>query len=391
MRENETEEKQRKGRWKLPVAFLLGCAVTFAGTQAYSFYLENTEKENIIHALIDKYYLHEIDEETLEDGKYKGMLSALGDPYTTYMTVSETNERIMQNEGTYRGIGVVLSQNTETGELTITRCYADSPAEAAGVKGGDILYQIDGNLVSDMELSEVTDYIKNAGEEGIVLTLIREGEQEYLNITVVPGAIQSEMVQSRMLGDGIGYLAIYDFTETTYEQFHTQIEELKEEGMTGMIVDLRNNTGGLMTSVTDILDSILPEGVMVYTMDKEGNRKDYYSSGKTPLEMPMVVLVNEYTASASEIFAGAVRDYDMAQLVGTKTYGKGVVQSTFYLKDGSAVKLTSASYYTPNGTNINGTGLEPDVVVELDQEPDDDGYIHDNQLNTAIEVMETMR
>lgn len=391
MQDNVTDKKRKKGRWKLPAAFFLGCAVTFVGTKAYSLYVEYTEKEYIIHSLIEEYYLHEIDERALEDGKYKGMIEALNDPYTTYLTVEETSERIMQNEGTYRGIGIVLSQNTETGEMTITRCYQDSPAEKAGIMSGDILYQIDGILVSDMELSDVTAHIKNSDEEGVVLTLIREGEQNYLNITVVPGSVQSEMVQSQMLEDSIGYLAIYDFTETTYEQFHAHLESLKEDGMTGLIVDLRNNTGGLMTSVTDILDSILPEGVMVYTLDKEGNRTDYNSSGATPLEIPMVVLVNEYTASASEIFAGAVRDYDMALLVGTKTYGKGVVQSTFYLEDGSAVKLTSASYFTPEGTDINGTGLEPDVVVELDQELDENGYIHDNQLTKAIETMKTMR
>lgn len=391
MQEVETEKKKKTGKWKLLLSFFLGSAVTFSGILAYSVYSENIEKENIVHALIEKYYLHEIDEEAVEDGKYKGMLEALGDPYTTYLTVEETNNRIMQNEGSYRGIGVVLSQNTETGELTITRCYPNSPAEEAGVMAGDILDQIDGKKVSEMELSEVTDHIKNAGEDGVVLTLIRENESEYLELTVIPGSVQSEMVQSQMLDDEIGYLAIYDFTETTYEQFHTQLENLQEEGMTGLIVDLRNNTGGLLTSVTDILDSILPEGIMVYTMDKDGNQKDYRSSGETPLEIPMVVLVNEYTASASEIFAGAVRDYDMAKLVGTKTYGKGVVQSTFYLKDGSAVKLTSASYYTPNGTNINGTGLEPDLMVELEQEPDENGMVHDNQLEKAVEVLGEMK
>lgn len=391
MQEVETEKKKKTGKWKLLLSFFLGSAVTFSGILAYYVYSENIEKENIVHALIEKYYLHEIDEEAVEDGKYKGMLEALGDPYTTYLTVEETNNRIMQNEGSYRGIGVVLSQNTETGELTITRCYPNSPAEEAGVMAGDILDQIDGKKVSEMELSEVTDHIKNAGEDGVVLTLIRENESEYLELTVIPGSVQSEMVQSQMLDDEIGYLAIYDFTETTYEQFHTQLENLQEEGMTGLIVDLRNNTGGLLTSVTDILDSILPEGIMVYTMDKDGNQKDYRSSGETPLEIPMVVLVNEYTASASEIFAGAVRDYDMAKLVGTKTYGKGVVQSTFYLKDGSAVKLTSASYYTPNGTNINGTGLEPDLMVELEQEPDENGMVHDNQLEKAVEVLREMK
>lgn len=392
MHENQPEQmKDQSSKRRALLSFFLGCAVTFVLISLYAFYSKVTEKEAIIQALIDQYYLNEIDKTAVEDGKYKGMLEALGDPYTAYLTEEETSDRIMKNGGNYRGIGVVLSQNLETGELTITRCYADSPAEKAGVMPGDILWRIDGADVSDMELSEVTSHIKNAGDEGVVLTLIREGLSDYLDITVIPDSIPTEMVQSQMLEEGIGYLAIYDFTETTYEQFHVQLEELKKAGMSGLIVDLRNNTGGLLSSVTDILDSILPEGIMVYTMDKDENRTDYRSSGETPLEIPMVVLVNEYTASASEIFAGAVRDYDMAKLVGTKTYGKGVVQSTFYLKDGSAVKLTSASYYTPNGTNINGTGLEPDLLVESDQEPDENATVHDNQLEKAVEVLEEMK
>lgn len=386
MQEKKTEKNSRR---KTLIAFLAGAAIMFAGMQIYTIGRDITSKESIIHALIEKYYLHEIDEEALEDGKYKGMLAALDDPYTTYLTVEETSERIMQNEGTYRGIGIVLSQNAETGELTVTRCYPGTPAEEAGIQEGDILYQIDELLVAEMELSEVTSYIKNCDEDGVELTLVRKDVSDTVKVQVIPTTIQSEMVQSEMLEDKIGYLIIYDFTETTYEQFQEHLNALKEQGMTRLIVDLRSNTGGLLTSVTDILDNILPEGIMVYTMDKEGKRHDYTSSGETPLQIPMVVLVNGYTASASEIFAGAVRDYGMAQLVGTKTYGKGVVQSTIYLDDGSAVKLTSANYYTPKGTNIDGSGLEPDVIVEL--EPDTDDVVSDNQLEKAIEVIKTMK
>lgn len=384
------KKKKKRGRISVILAFLAGVFVTALVFVLVYMAKAGTSKEHIVRAYIEKYFLNEIDETALEDGKYKGMLDALDDPYTTYYTVEETNTRIQQNEGTYQGIGVTLAQDTQTGVLTVTRCYGDSPAERAGIQAGDILYLIDGMSASEMELSDVVSRIKESGENGVVLTMIREGEAEYLEVTVVPEAIQYQMVQSQMIDEEVGYLAIYDFVGTTYEQFHTQLEDLKSQGMTRLIVDLRNNTGGLMTAVTDILDSILPEGVMVYTMDKYGNRKDYTSSGETPLEIPMVVLVNEYTASASEIFAGAVRDYDMAQLVGTQTYGKGVVQSTFYLTDGSAVKLTTASYYTPNGTNLNGVGLEPDVIVELDTEPDEDGYIYDTQLEKALEVIKTM-
>ncbi len=390
--EDVLSEKKLSRKRTLPgfVWFVLGIAFTVVVVVVLYMINLNTDKENIIQACIDEYFLGEVDEKALEDGKYKGMIDALGDQYSAYFTLDETNQRIQANEGTYQGIGVVLSQDTNTGVLTVTRCYADSPAEAAGILVGDILYMVDGMAAAEMELADVVSIIKSSGEEGVVLTLIREGEADYLELTVVPSSIQYPMVASQMVDEEIGYLAIYDFTETSYEQFHTHLEDLKSQGMTRLIIDLRSNTGGLMTSVTAILNDILPEGVMVYTIDKNGNRKDYNSDGESPLELPMVVLVNEYTASASEIFAGAVRDYDMAQLVGTQTYGKGVVQSTFYLDDGSAVKLTTANYYTPKGTNINDTGLTPDVEVQLNTEPDENGYIYDNQLEKAVEVIKTM-
>ena len=367
--------------------FILGVILTLTVTTIIGIVRGKMDKEHLIQSYIDKYFLGEVDEAALEDGKYKGMIAALGDQYSTYFTIDETTERIQANEGTYKGIGVVLSQETSTGVLTITRCYANSPAEEAGILVGDVLYMIDGQIASEMELVDVVSMIKESDEEGVLLTLIREGESDYVELRVVPEAIEYPMISAQMIDDTIGYLAIYDFTETTYEQFHEQLENLKEQGMDRLIVDLRGNTGGLMTSVTSILNDILPEGVMVYTIDKDGVRKDYNSKGESPLDIPMVVLVNEYTASASEIFAGAVRDYDMAQLVGTQTYGKGVVQTTIYLSDGSAIKLTTANYYTPNGTNINDTGLTPDVEIQLNTEPDKDGYVYDNQMEKAIEVI----
>ena len=370
--------------------FLIGTVLTIGVGALAIIVTKASDKETLIRAYIEEYFMNEIDESAMEEGKYRGMVEALGDDYSTYYTYDEMNELMQTTEGVYRGIGVMLSQDIETKAITVVRCYADSPAEKAGLQAGDILYQIDGESVEGMELTDVTALIKGADEDGALLTMIREGEADYLEFQVVPTEVEYPMVESRMLEDGIGYVAIYSFTQTTYEQFHAQMEDLTEQGMTKVIVDLRDNTGGLMSSVTDILNSILPEGVMVYTVDKYGERKDYYSEGQTPLEIPMVVLVNGYTASASEIFAGAVRDYDMATLVGTTTFGKGVVQNTFRLADGSGLKLTAATYYTPDGTNIHGNGLEPDVEVELNTEPDEDGNIVDNQLEKALEVIKGM-
>ena len=383
--------RKRKGRFLAAViGFLIGVGLTVVLVSLVVLYANKTNKENIVKALIHKYYLSEVDEKVLEDGKYKGMISALEDPYSLYFTIDETTARVQSNEGVYKGIGVVLTENGETGILTVTRVYEGSPAETAGILAGDILHMVAGQLASDLGLTEAVNQIKTSGDAGIDLTFIREGQEEYVEVHVVPSDIEYQKVASQMINEEIGYLAIYDFVETTASQFESHLQNLKDQGMKKLIVDLRNNTGGLMTAVTAILDDILPEGVMVYTVDKNGNRKDYNSTGDDTLGIPMVVLVNEYTASASEIFAGAVRDYGLAELVGTVTYGKGVVQSTFFLEDGSAVKLTTANYYTPNGININDKGLEPDYEVQLDTEPDEDGYIYDTQLEKALEVIGQM-
>lgn len=379
--------KRRMKKRYMGTGFLLGVAVTALGFIAYHFCQEYFSKEALILRGINEYYLGEIDETAIEEGSYKGMVAALEDPYSEYFTKEENTLRIQDYEGSYRGIGVVLQQEQATGTITVVNCYSGSPAEAAGIQSGDILYQINGESVADKELTEAVSVIKTAGDEGVDLTLIREGHSEYIEVNVVPNEIIYPVVEHKMLEDQMGYLAISQFKETTYEQFHASLENLKEQNMKGLIVDLRNNTGGLLNSVNAILNDILPAGTIVYTVDKNGQRKDYVGEGKSPLEVPVVVLVNEYTASASEIFAGAVRDYDMGKLVGTQTYGKGVVQSTYYLDDGSGLKLTIANYYTPKGVNIHGTGLTPDVEVELDTTVQEDGTYVDNQLEKSCEIL----
>lgn len=389
-KENRKNRKKEKNRG-LFKGFLLGVLVTAGLVFAYChFFTDSIKKQELLRGCIDQYYLGEVDDDAITEGIYKGMIEALGDPYSEYFTKEENTVRVQEYEGSYKGIGVVIQQDQNTGTITIVSCYDGSPAKEAGIMDGDIMYLINGEFASEKELEDVVTIIKGSGEAGVDLTLIREGINEYIEVNVVPNDVIYPVVSHQMMEDGIGYLAIDEFKESTYQQFHDALEDLKSQGMKGLIVDLRNNTGGLLNSVNDILNDILPEGTMVYTVDKYGNREDYTSDGETPLEIPMVVMVNEYTASASEIFAGAVRDYDMAKLVGTQTYGKGVVQSTLRLTDGSALKLTIANYYTPKGTNINGTGLEPDVVVELDLTPLEDGTYFDNQLDEGLKVLKEM-
>lgn len=390
IQKQNAKKKKQKVRGVLG-GFLAGVLVTGCAVLAYHFLVKMpNDKEYLLRKYIDHYYLEDVEDAVLQEGVYKGIVDALGDPYSEYFTLEENTVHTQSYEGSYKGIGVLLQQEPETGIVTIVSCYDGSPAQEAGIMDGDILHMVNGKLVSEQELTDAVAVIKSAGDEGVDLTLIREGASDYIEVNVVPNDVIYPSVSHEMLEDEIGYLAISEFKDPTYQQFHEALEDLKSQGMKGLIVDLRNNTGGLLYSVNDILNDILPKGTIVYTVDKYGNRQDYTGEGKDPLTIPMVVMVNEYTASASEIFAGAVRDYDMAKLVGTTTFGKGVVQSTFQLDDGSGIKLTIANYYTPKGTNIHGTGLEPDEVVELDLTPQKDGSYKDNQLDKGIEVLKDM-
>lgn len=370
--------------------FLLGVLVTAGAAGILYQFVGRDEKEEQIRDYIDGAYLDEVDEEALKEGAYAGMVEALGDPYSAYFKIEEYESLSQDTEGTYVGIGIVMQQDMELGSITVVRCYEGAPGERAGIKAGDIIYKLNDEVVYADNMSDVAQTIKNSGEEGVHLTLIREGESDYIEVDVAPEEVELPVVAHEMLEDNIGYLAIYEFKESTLHQYQEAFTDLESQGMERIIIDLRNNPGGLMTSVTGILNTILPEGTIVYTLDKNGNRRDYTSDGENPIDIPMVVLTNEYSASASEIFAGAVRDYDIAKLVGTTTYGKGVVQNIFPLGDGTALKLTIANYYTPNGININGEGLDPDVDVELDLTPQEDGTIVDNQLEAAVETVKEM-
>lgn len=387
---NREKEENKKKNGGMAKGFLLGIVFTGILFGILYYVAGRDAKEALIRKYISEVYLEEVDRETLKEGAYAGMVEALGDPYSTYFSIEEYEQLAQDNAGTYVGIGIVMQQNLDTGLLTIVRCYENAPGILAGICEGDIIYKLNGEKVTADDMTEVSRIIRNSGEEGVHLTLLREGENDYVEVDVAPEEVELPVVAHQMLEDNIGYLAIYEFKESTLHQYQEAFADLEAQGMERIIIDLRNNPGGLMSSVTGILNTILPEGTIVYTLDKNGNRKDYMGSGKTPLEIPMVVLTNEYSASASEIFAGAVRDYNIAKLVGTKTYGKGVVQNIFSLGDGTALKLTIANYYTPNGININGEGLEPDVDVELDLTPQEDGTIVDNQLQTAIETVKSM-
>lgn len=350
---------------------------------------ETMEKINYLENLIDLYYLNGPDRTKMEDGIYAGMVEGLEDPYSRYYTAEEYGALNEETQGRYEGIGVVMQQN-EDGLVTFVRCYEGAPGEKAGLKAGDILYKVNDQEVTDMDLSTVAKKIKDPDINPVHLTLAREGESDYLELDIEKEEVKIPVVSHEMLDGHVGYLAVYEFTDVTFEQYQEAREDLERQGMEKLVIDLRDNPGGLLTSVCDVLGTILPKGLIVYTEDKYGKREEELCDGKTPIDIPLAVLVNENSASASEIFAGAVKDHKVGTIVGTTTYGKGVVQTIRDLGDGSALKLTVSNYYTPNGVNINGVGIEPDVEAELDkslQTGDTISREEDNQLQKAIEVL----
>lgn len=335
--------------------------------------------------IIEEHYMGEYATEDLTETMYKGLVAGLQDPYSYYYTSEEYTAELQESAGYYEGIGVTMEQDRETGKIAIKECMPEGPAERAGLKAGDVFVKAAGKEVQGYSLSTVVSWIKQSKDKKVELVIQREGEEELLAFNVETEEIVTKSVTSEMLEDGIGYLTINVFRENTSEQFAEHYAKLQAAGMKRMIIDLRENPGGLLLAVCDTLRQILPEGIIVYTEDKNGKREEYRCAGETPISIPLVLLINGHSASASEIFAGAVRDYGVATLVGEKSFGKGIVQRTFVLPGGSAVKLTIANYFTPKGENIHGIGIEPDVFAE----PDPEGKT-DMQLKKAIETVKTL-
>lgn len=349
-----------------------------------------TQKIKYLENMIDEEYLGEISTDKLEEGVYAGLIYGLGDVYSRYYTKDEYEQESVTTEGSYVGIGVAMQKYT-AGGVQIVECYKGSTAEEAGVKVDDVITAINGEDITDTELQDVVSMIKDNEDKDVVLTVQRKGEDTQ-EITVKVSNVELPSVFGEMLDENTGYIQITEFKGVTVEQYEEVFADLKEQGMERLVVDLRDNPGGLLNVVCDILRDILPEGLIVYTEDKNGNRSEETCDGKNPLDMPLAVIVNGNSASASEIFAGAVKDYGIGTIVGTTTYGKGVVQSIRQLSDGSAVKLTIANYYTPKGNSINKTGIRPDVEVELSPEllnQEEITHEEDNQLQAALNSLNT--
>ena len=380
--EADTSDKKGKGGMKFAaglivglVAGICGCAVVVIiallimySSDTFRLNYKATEKLKLIETMIRDHYLHEdqITQDTLEDGMYKGMMDSLGDPYSVYLNSEDFKSMMDTTRGSFGGVGMNLTQDEDTKQIKVYKVISDSPAERAGIQDDDILLKVDGEDISKQELDSVV--LKVRGEKGSKVHLdFKRGEEE-IAFDVVRDIINIETVEWRMEDEDnkIGYIYISEFDEVTYDQFMKALYDLQDQGMKSMILDLRENPGGNVDTVCDIADELLPEGKIVYVVDKEGHTKNYNSDAHQSYKGPMVVLVDQYSASASEILTGALKDYDLATIVGKKTYGKGIVQSIYPLGDGSALKITVEDYYSPNGHNIHGVGIEPDVEVELD-------------------------
>ena len=376
----------------------VGVAVTlvvtgtgFAGYQKIMFpkgsALSDTktvQKLNYLESLINEEYLEEKEEDSLREGLYAGLMSGLNDPYSTYYTAEQYKELNTSNEGSYVGIGAVL-QNDKDGGAKIVQLYEGGSGEQAGLKKGDVLKAIDGEDVTEKETSDIASMIRESDKDSVTLTIQRNEETKEIKVEIRDVEIQT--VSHEMLDDETGYIRISEFSEVTSNQYKKAFEDLQDKGMKKLVVDLRDNPGGLLTAVCDVLRQILPEGLIVYTEDKNGKKEEEKCDGKSEFAMPLAVLVNGNSASASEIFAGAVKDYGIGTIVGTTTYGKGVVQTIQPLSDGSAVKITIAKYFTPKGNDINKKGIAPDVEAELSEDSTDWTELtheEDTQLQAAL-------
>ena len=348
------------------------------------------QKLEMLRQLAETYYYEDVDEDAMLENAAVGLMAGIGDIYSVYYTKEEMEKFNEETEGQYAGIGCQLLADPSDLLITVTRVFKGSPAETAGIRAGDKIVYVNDEYYTAYEMQEAVNVMRGTPGESVKVTVMRG--LETLDFDVVRENVNINYVEYEILDDNIGYVMVFDFLGDAYEGFAEAIDAFKAANVSGMIIDLRNNGGGLVDTCVDMADLILPEGVVVSMKDKNGNvteekiDNEYY-------DVPMVVLVNGYSASASEILAGAIRDYKAGTLVGTKTFGKGIVQSSLEFADGSGMKVTTARYYTPSGECIHGIGIEPDVEIELDENAvtrygiNNLPHDHDAQLQKAIELL----
>ena len=354
----------------------------------YALIQRYSRLDEVRRTMLDEYY-HELDEETLVLGAIRGMAASVEDPYTFYYTSEEMTRQQENSSGRYQGIGTLL-ENTAEGAIQVVRVYPNTPAEAAGLRAGDVLVAVDGIAISGADgrtYNEAVNMIRGEGGTSVVLTVVRDGARR--DITVERGDVAISYASYQVIAGNLGYLSITQFTGDAEKVVMEALDTFEAQKVAGLIIDLRNNPGGLLDQVVNIADRLLPKGVIVYIKDRDGTREDFYSD-EAMYAVPLVVLVNDMSASASEILASAVQVFGRGTIIGTNTYGKGVVQSLkTYPEDGAGIQLTTSQYYDGNDRSPQGVGVKPDLELALvggsvPLEPDP---ASDNQLAAAIDEL----
>ncbi len=351
---------------------------------------ENFQKTLYLKKYIEDNYYQPTTEDVFEDGILKGLFAALEDPYSEYMTKSEFDSFKTHTQGTYGGVGIIVSPG-EDGYITVVAPIEDTPGERAGIISGDKIVKVNDQEVTADKLDEAVAIMKGKPGTKVDLTLVRESKTEPFVVTIKREEIRLKTVKSRVMNENIGYIRITMFDDKTADDFKTHLEALEAQNIKGLVIDLRNNPGGSLRECVEIADELLGKQVIVYTKDRAG-KEDYMNSDASKVDYPFTILVNEGSASASEILTGAAKDTDSGVIIGTTTFGKGLVQAVKELSDGTGFKLTISQYFTPNGSYIHGKGIEPNIVVELPDELKEKPDLTDEedvQLQKALEVLKS--
>ena len=398
-------EKEKKNKvYKIVMLVILSVFITFMITSIslYTYFTKNpisvsaksnskdiSNKLNQYRKIIDKYYLGDVDESKLEEGAIKGYIEGLDDPYTEYISKEDMDSYLDDTMGNFVGIGIYMIKNTKYDKIQVLSTIKGSPAEEAGIQSGDLIVSVDGVEYKADDMTTVSNKIK--GEEGTKVTIELLRGSENIKYELTRSKVKVNQVEGKVLSNDIGYIKFTSFDETTAEDFKKQYQELAKKNIKSLIIDLRNNGGGIVDQALEIADYIADkDSVLLYEVDK--NNKETVRKAKTDpiINMPIVILTNENTASASEILAGALKDLGKAKTVGTTTYGKGVIQQILKLNDGSGLKITIEEYQTPNKNKINKVGIEPDEKVELPDSVESIFTIkesEDTQLQKAIDML----
>ncbi len=354
----------------------------------YKYILKEYGKLFELRQYIEEFYYVPVDGEKLKTGMYKGLFKGTGDKYSAYFTKEEYDEIMLSTQGEYQGIGVIVTP-AEDGYITVVAPFEDTPAHRAGIISGDKIVKIDGEEYNADQLNLAVSKMRGEPGTSVHITIMRDGEDSLIELDILRANVKMKSVKSEMLDSNIGYIRITSFDDKTSDEFKNHLRDLQLKNIEGLVIDLRDNPGGLVNECLEIADMLMGKDVIVYTEDGKGN-KEYHESDRDQINIPYAILVNGGSASSSEILSAGVKDAGAGTLIGTQTYGKGIIQRIVPLNDGDGIELTVAQYFSPKGNSIHGIGVEPDIIVEIDYEQLEDGILtkeNDPQLMKALEVL----